>query len=161
MRNRLLSALVAGVLLALLWAGMRPHRPVPVVAAPGSFSGAVHGACYASLPVQCRIHVAGWQPISVNPGEKLLGIQLRANDEALYNLRTDATNPPASNYTPSLVALDFGARCGMTYTLTLLAEDTGSGGLAVVGETNPFTCPLPAPPTATPIPKLYLPSLRR
>ena len=77
MRNRLLSALVAGVLLALLWAGMRPHRPVPVVAAPGSFSGAVHGACYASLPVQCRIHVAGWQPISVNPGEKLLGIQLR------------------------------------------------------------------------------------
>jgi len=158
---RLLLALVAGVVLALLWAGVQPHRPALVVAAPGSFSGAVHGACYASRPAQCRIHVAGWQPIAVNPGEKLLGIQLRANDEALYNLRTDATNPPASNYTPSLVALDFGARCGMTYTLTLLAEDTGSGGLAVVGETNPFTCPLLAPPTATPIPKLYLPSLRR
>ena len=153
MRRVLTPVLLIGILALLLWGNARPHQRAPaVIAAPNVFTGPVNGGCYAQTPSQCRIHVDNWQPIPVSPGQKLLGFQLRANGQPLYNFRTDVSNPPASNYQTSLVAQDYAIQCGSTYSLTLLVEDTGSGGLQLVGNTNDFTCPLLETPTTTPTP---------
>lgn len=120
------------------------------MAAPNAFTGPVHGGCYAQTASQCRIHIDAWSPISVTVGEALLGFQLQANGQPLYDFRTDASNPPVSTYTTSRVAQDYAVQCGGTYSLTLLVEDSGGGGLQVAGHTNAFSCPLLETPTPTP-----------
>lgn len=155
---------VAGVavmaILAAVFAWGRPARPSPavVLAAPNAFSGPVQGGCYLDTPVQCRIHIDSFQPVVTDQGTKLVGVQLAALREesaafvTLYDFRTDVSNPPSGSYTLSRVRQDYAADCGVTYVLALLVRDTGDLNFEQVGQTNAFTCPAAATPTATPSP---------
>lgn len=159
MRKRLLLVLILGGLAALLL--LLPGQRAPRTAlALSQFEGPVNGGCYAQLPSRCTIHIDAWQPIPISTGQTLLGFQLQANGLPLYNFRTDVSNPPVGAYLPSLVKLDYGVVCGGTYTLTLLAEESGSRGLKTAGSTNSFTCPLLETPTPTPD-LLFLPNVQR
>ena len=159
MRKTMPAALILGALTALLLLILpeQPTAPRPALAL-SEFTGPVNGGCYAQLDTRCTIRVDAWQPIAVTAGQKLKGFQLQANGLPLYNFRTDVSNPPAGAYLPSPVKIDFGVRCGATYSLTLLAEETGGGGLTPVGSTGAFTCPLLATPTPKP---LFLPNVQR
>jgi len=165
MRARLFVMLAVTALLTLILVDARPNQSA-VLAAGNVFSGPVNGGCYAQTGSVCRIHVDRWAPITFASGERLLGFRLLASGKTLYDFRTDVSNPPSSPYLPSLVRRDFAAQCGVEYTLTLLVEDTGSGGLVTTGGTNAFSCPLLETPTPTLAPtvtpnSVYLPSLRR
>ena len=62
----------------------------------------------------------------------------------LYNFRTDVSNPlPTSGttYSPSLVMQDFAAACGQTYTVNLLARDTGDAGFLNACQAEDIICP--------------------
>lgn len=122
---------------------VRQRAPAAVVlAAPNVFSGPVEGGCYQATRTTCSVHIDSWQPIAIGGGQRLRAVQLQANGLVVYDFRTDVSNPPAgSSYRPSAVRQDFAARCGQSYVLTLLAQDTGDAGLVVVGQTNAFTCP--------------------
>lgn len=150
----LLLFLAVMIAVAVLW---RP-RPSPVVAAPNVFSGPVNGGCYRQTTSTCAIHVDNWQPIVPDTGRTLVGFQLAAQangaaaDTILYDFRTDLSNPPA-RYTPSLVKLDFAARCNTTYHLSLSARDSGDLAFEEVGRTNAFQCP------AALMSRTYLPSV--
>ncbi len=139
--------------LALLFIPPRAQPVGPVaVNAIEAFSGPVNGGCYAIAATQCSIHVASWQPIPIAPGKQLQAVRLEANGRPLYDFRTDVSNPPNAPYSLSLVAQDFGATCGVTYTLTLLAQEKGDPGYTTIGSTNAFACPLLATPTPTATP---------
>ena len=137
-----------------LWWARVPPAP-GVLAAPNAFSGPVNGGCYLETPVECRIHIDGWQPIVTDPGQKLVGFQLSAlrQDQAamtlLHDFRTDVSNPPGGAYPPSLVRQDYAAECGTTYVLMMSVKDSGDLGFEQVGQTTAFTCPAAATPTAT------------
>lgn len=145
------AARVGVLLLALAlltaWGVARRPPAQEALAAPNVFSGPINGGCYLETPTSCRIHVDNWQPIVPDTGRALLGFQLVAQADGagtgavLYDFRTDVSNPPSGSYLPSLVKQDFAARCGVTYHLTLRAQDTGDLSLEEVGRTTPFRCP--------------------
>lgn len=148
--------------LALLF-GLSLRRPsVPeVLASPNVFAGPVGGGCYLATANACRITIDSVQPITTNPGKRLLGFRLdalrkgSATWKPLYDFRTDISNPPTGSYVPSLVGRSFAARCNQTYTLALLAQETGDTTYVESGGTKRFTCPAPLPtptPTSTPTP---------
>lgn len=160
MRFRLVVVLVAGALLVTLLLVAPVPQQATVLSAAAAFTGPVNGGCYAQQVSLCKIHVDLWQPIQISSGQQLVGLQLRANDLPIYDFRTDVSNPPMGSYRPSLVAKDFAVTCGESYTLTLFAEETGGGGMAPLGSTNQFTCPLLVAPTSTPA-KVFLPTVRK
>lgn len=154
-----LVALVAVGLFAIsgLWWTRVPPAP-GVLAAPNAFSGPVNGGCYLETPVECRIHIDGWQPIVTDQGQRLVGFQLSAQRlghagiTLLHDFRTDVSNPPAGAYYPSQVRQDYAAACGTTYVLMLSVKDTSDLSFEQVGQTTTFTCPMGAMSTATPTP---------
>jgi hypothetical protein len=134
-----LLALLGALVMLVAW---QPPAPAVVLAAPNVFSGPVNGGCYLATATTCRLHVDSWQPLAIAPGARLLAFQLQANGQLLYDFHTDVSNPPAGSYLPSLVKKDFAARCGESYVLSVLAQDTGDVAPVAVGQTNTFTCPV-------------------
>jgi hypothetical protein len=122
-------------------------------AAPDIFASPIHGGCYIAGPSDCRIHVEPFT-ITIVTGTKLAQFQLVATQigtgtqTRIYDFRPDQSNPvPASGttYTPSLVAQDFAATCGRSYTISLQGKDTGDASLFNLGVTGQFTCPASMP----------------
>ena len=106
------------------------------------FASPLNAGCYIIAPNQCRIHI---EPVTVNvaSGKHLKGVKLKLNDVTIYDFGTDLDNPPpsgGSTYTPSPVALDFGAVCGTTYRVSVEGMDSGDGNFLVMGNAS-FTCP--------------------
>jgi hypothetical protein len=145
-RVLILAVLVVGAM-ATLWLTWK--RPPPAQAEPAIYASPVHAGCYLVKNDRCKIHV---EPFAINlaSGQKLVRFQLvttRAGTGAqtvIYDFRPDQSNPvptSGSTFTPTLVAKDFAATCGLSYTLSLQGMDTGDAGLLYLGTTHPFTCP--------------------
>jgi hypothetical protein len=124
-------------------------QPPSVQAEPQIFASPVHAGCYLEKIDRCKIHV---EPFTINleTGEKLVRFTLLATRASsgtqtmIYDFRPDQSNPvPPSGdtYTPSLVAKDFAAYCGETYTVNLEGQDTGDANPYNLGTTGQFTCP--------------------
>jgi hypothetical protein len=115
-------------------------------AAPEVFSSPINGGCYITAPNECKLHV---DPFTVNindgAGAKLVEFILHANGQPIYHFRTDVSNPPAADYTPSLVAMDFAATCGETYYMNILGRDSLDANLLNMGQTAEFICPAAVP----------------
>lgn len=158
---RVVLLLLAVVVLSTAFVLSRP-RPAPILAAPNIFSGPVNGGCYLQTVTTCAIHVDSWQPVVTDAGRALVGFQLAAQAQGasgsavLYDFRTDVSNPPIGSYLPSLVKQDFAAQCGVSYHLTLRAQDSGDLSFEETGHTEVFACP--AAPIA---PRVYLPAALR
>lgn len=163
MRSLRFAVRLGLLLLALitLAAHGSPRRATPVLAAPNVFTGPVSGGCYLATPTSCHIHVDDWQPITSDPGQRLVGFRLVAQaagalgPATLYDFRTDVSNPPSGAYRPSLVRQEFAARCDVVYQLSLQAQDTGDPSFEALGRTNEFRCPMAATL------QNYLPFIRR
>lgn len=142
---RLHPALIA-LVVALVGVGfLRASMPL-VVAAPEGFASPINGGCYIAAENSCKIHI---DPFVINindgAGAKLEQFTLYANGQPIYDFRTDVSNPPTADYSPSLVALDFAARCGITYTVNMVAKDTTDANPLNYGQTQPFACPSTVP----------------
>jgi hypothetical protein len=115
-------------------------------AAATGFASPINGGCYIAAPSQCRLHV---DPFTINindgAGARLMQFTLYANGNPIYAFTTDVSNPPNYDYTPSPVALDFAARCGETYVMNLVAQDTTDANPLNYGQTGSFTCPAMVP----------------
>ncbi len=62
----------------------------------------------------------------------------------VYDFKPDISNPApfaSSTYAPSPVAKDFGARCGVSYSLQLQGKDSLDTSIFGLGGTGKFTCP--------------------
>jgi hypothetical protein len=145
-RKRTFS-LAVGLAALVLVVGMA--RPPAAQAETNIFASPVHAGCYLARRDRCKIHV---EPFTINlaPGQKLVKFQLIAiqggtgKQTPIYDFRPDVSNPvPASgsSYTPSLVAKDFAATCGNSYTVSLTGQDTSSASVFNLGATAQFTCP--------------------
>jgi hypothetical protein len=154
---RLALLILALATLVALAVALRRPQPPALLAAPNVFSGPVNGGCYRQVTT-CAIHVDSWQPLVTDNGQPLLGFQLAAraagapSSVTLYDFRTDVSNPPIGSYLPSLVRKGFPAQCGVTYELTLSAQDGSDPSFEEIGRTGQFTCPAPLftpTPTAT------------
>jgi hypothetical protein len=140
-----LLAVLGGIL--ILVGGLR--QPATASAAPSIYASPIEAGCYLAKHDLCKIHVDPFT-IDIASGQKLVQFSLVTLQSGtgilttIYDFRTDLSNPPpylGSTYSPSLVAKDFGATCGQTYTLVLEGQDTGDSGLLTLGNTTPFTCP--------------------
>jgi hypothetical protein len=132
------------VFLALYSLGSKPQFPTsPGVAeaAPAIFSSPINAACIRVSPTVCKLHVDPFM-IQIAPGNQLAAFQLKANNSLLYDFRTDVSNPPSGDYTPSSVKLDFAASCGTTYTINLLARDSGDTDFLNAGQVEEISCPV-------------------
>jgi hypothetical protein len=148
-------------LLVLL--GLNETSPVQaslaiVPAVPQVFASPINAACVLVTPNLCRLHVDPFT-IQVATGQHLVAFQLQANNHLLYDFRTDVSNPPGT-YSPSGVKLDFAASCGQTYTVNLLARDSGDTSFLNAGLAQGIACPqtLQGSSGSNPI---YLPIIRR
>ena len=124
----------------------------PVKAEPDIYASPVHAGCYIAAPSDCRIHVEPFT-INVTSGAKLEYFQLLAarsgyGISVIYDFRPDLSNPlPYSGtvVTPSLVAQDYAAVCGATYSIYLQGKDTLDPTPYNLGSTAEFTCPTNVP----------------
>ena len=140
----LLTVLCTGLILS---GGL--SQPPAAVAAPAIFASPIQAGCYLAKHDLCKIHVDPFT-IDIAPGQKLVFFQLVAiqggtgQQTMIYDFRPDVSNPvpfTGSSFTPSLVAKDFAATCGQTYSLDLQGQDSGDSGPFNLGLTNQFTCP--------------------
>lgn len=132
-----------GVLGVLIAAALIPlGRPQPTRAAPELtvYASPIQAGCYLATRSTCKIRV---DPFTIykSTGVGLVGFQLRANGNLIYDFKTDVSNPPAGNYTPSKVKLDFAATCGKTYTINLVARDTDNRDYLNLGQAENVVCP--------------------
>ena len=156
--SAIFRAAIAGLVILLLGLGQAsPASAVPLV-----YASSVQAGCYLARQGRCKIHVDPFT-IEVAAGAKLVRFQLvtiRSRDNAqttVYDFSTDVSNPvpfSGANYTPSLVAKDFGASCGESYMVSLQGKDSSDSNMYNLGQTSAFTCP-----TATFT--LNLPEVRR
>jgi hypothetical protein len=137
MRARLLLILV---MLGLYSSGA-VRQPEAAEATPAVFSSPINAACVKVTATVCKLHVDPFT-IQIAPGNRLSAFQLRANNSLLYDFRTDVSNPPIGSYSPSLVKLDFAAACGATYTVNLLARDSGDANFLNAGQVEGIVCPV-------------------
>jgi hypothetical protein len=137
----LLMALVAG---AWRMAVVRQVDAAPE--APAIYASPINGGCYIAAPDVCKIHI---DPFTINikdeVGARLEQFTLYANGNPIYDFRTDVSNPPAADYSPSLVMDDFAAECGKTYIVNMVAKDTSDTNPLNAGQTTQFTCPAIVP----------------
>jgi hypothetical protein len=119
----------------------RAAETPPAPAAPDVFASPINAGCVHVTPSTCRLHVDPFT-IAVASGQHLVAFQLRANGALLYDFRTDVSNPPTGNYTPTLPKKDFAARCGSTYTVNLQARDLGDAGFLNTGQAQNIVCPV-------------------
>lgn len=137
-----LLALAAGALTRQAISRAAPGAPQ----APAGFASPINGGCYITAPNVCKIHV---DPFTINindgAGAKLEFFTLYANGKPIYDFRTDISNPPGVDYSPSLVMQDFAAKCGETYYLNMIAKDSSDSSPLNYGQTTQFTCPAEVP----------------
>lgn len=114
--------------------------------APAGFASPINGGCYIADDNTCKIHI---DPFTINindgAGAKLEFFTLYANGKPIYDFRTDVSNPPGVDYSPSPVMLDFAAECGVTYYLNMIAKDSTDQNPLNYGQTTEFTCPAEVP----------------
>lgn len=138
----LLLAVVAG--LVARFAALDEASAAPAV--PAGFASPINGGCYIAAPTVCKIHI---DPFTINinegGGARLQQFTLYANGSPIYDFRTDISNPPSADYSPSLVMEDFAAQCGQTYYVNMIAKDTTDANPLNYGQTAQFTCPATAP----------------
>lgn len=138
----LLLAVVAG--LVARFAALDEASAAPAV--PAGFASPINGGCYIAAPNVCKIHI---DPFTINinegGGARLQQFTLYANGSPIYDFRTDISNPPSADYSPSLVMEDFAAQCGQTYYVNMIAKDTTDANPLNYGQTAQFTCPATAP----------------
>jgi hypothetical protein len=121
-------------------------------AATQIYASPIQAGCYIAAPNDCRLHVEPFT-ISLGTGTKLVYFQLSAqvsgaSPTVIYDFRPDLSNPvpfTGSEYSPSLVAQDFAAACGKTYSVSLQGRDTGDPSSYILGSTGQFTCPSGVP----------------
>lgn len=115
----------AAVLLAFTLLSLGQNAPA--TASPNLFASSLGAGCYQAKINRCKIHVDPFT-IHTTPAKKLSGFQLTATSSSgveslIYDFRTSQSNPvphgAEANYTPSLVAKDFGVSCGESYSLSL------------------------------------------
>lgn len=111
----------------------------------------IHGGCYLVTPSTCKIKV---DPFTIITNANLFNFKLQANGQTIYDFSTDSSNPPLGDYTPSQVKQDFAARCGATYTLNLIANDSSSPAFYNLGSTRLIQCP-------EGVFKVYMPTIQR
>jgi hypothetical protein len=146
MRRRLLVGLV--IMAAALAVGGALHwsETGQALAEPQGFASPINGGCYIAAPNVCKIHI---DPFTINindgAGARLELFQLYANGSLIYDFRPDVSNPPAVDYSPSLVMQDFAARCGATYYVNMIAKDSTDANPLNYGQTAQFTCPAGVP----------------
>jgi hypothetical protein len=130
------------IVLGLLCLEVQP-RPANagLPAMPDVFASPINAGCVQVAPSACKLHVDPFT-IQVSSGQRLAAFQLQANGQLLYDYRTDVSNPPLGNFTPSPVRLDFAATCGHTYTVNLLARDTGDSSFLNAGQAEDIACPV-------------------
>jgi hypothetical protein len=106
------------------------------------FGSPINGGCYIAAANDCRVHT---DPILINvaSGESLEKFTLSVGGAVVYDWRSDVSNPPVGDFTPTIPAQDLGARCGETYTLSIQGRDSGDPPDTVynLGVTTAFTCP--------------------
>ena len=149
MNRRVITAIVVLLLVVVVQASLRRGDLSQATAAPASpagFASPINGGCYIAAPDVCKIHI---DPFTINindaAGAKLEKFTLFANGEPIYDFRTDISNPPNVDYSPSLVMEDFAARCGTSYVVNLVAKDTSDANPLNYGQTTEFTCPTSVP----------------
>lgn len=146
MKRRLVSLIVALAIVLIASAGSGLLYRKDADAAPAGFASPINVGCYIAAPNQCRIHV---DPFTINindgAGARLQQFTLYANGSPIYDFRTDVSNPPGLDYSPSLVAQDFAATCGTTYIVNMVAKDTTDANPLNYGQTTAFTCPTTVP----------------
>jgi hypothetical protein len=144
-KSAIFRAAMAGLVILLLSLG----QASPASAVPLIYASSVQAGCYLARPNRCKIHVDPFT-IQIAAGAKLVHFQLitiRSQggvQKLVYDFSTDSSNPvPFSgvNYTPSLVAKDFGVSCGETYSLSLQGKDSSNANTFNLGTTSAFVCP--------------------
>jgi len=151
MKRRMVIVLIVVLLLPAVAAGLRGLDLQRVTAAPDSlaapnspagFASPINGGCYIAAPDVCKIHI---DPFTINindgGGAHLEKFTLYANGSPIYDFRTDVSNPPNVDYSPSLVMQDFAAQCGETYYVNMVAKDSTDANPLNYGQTKEFTCP--------------------
>jgi hypothetical protein len=136
----LLTCLSLLVLNAILFRPAVPGAEAAPVTEQQVFSSPINAACVQVAPSECKLHFDPFT-IQISPGATLEAFQLQANDKILYDFRTDLSNPPMGSYSPSLVKLGYAATCGKTYTVNLLARDSGDPGFLNIGQAENIVCP--------------------
>ena len=113
---------------------------------PAGFASPINGGCYIADDNTCKIHI---DPFVINindgAGAKLEQFTLYANGSPIYDFRTDVSNPPGVDYSPSMVMQDFAAECGVTYYVNMIAKDSTDANPLNYGQTTEFTCPSRVP----------------
>ena len=139
----LIGVLVMAAMLAAFDAKTAPQAR----AEPEIYASPVHAGCYLEHIDRCKIHVEPFT-IAVTDGERLVQFRLVAMrgrvSTTIYDFRPDLSNPlplSGSTLTPTLVAKDFAAQCGETYSISLQGQDTGDDFMYNLGMTAEFTCP--------------------
>ena len=147
MTRKPLLMLIGVVVLSAMLAVLDTTTVPQARAEPEIYASPVHAGCYLERIDRCKIHVEPFT-ITVTTGEKLVQFRLVAMrgrvTTTIYDFRPDLSNPlPLSGdtITPTLVAQDFAAHCGETYSISLQGQDTGDTGLYNLGTTAEFTCP--------------------
>jgi len=151
MRSKILISLLAVFLCLGLTASFLIVRK-EARAEPDIFASPINAGCYIAGPNDCRFHV---EPFTINLATSSKIVQFRivafptsGSSQIIYDFRPDSSNPPppsGSTYTPSLVAQDFAATCGKSYTLSLQGIDSSNPTLFNLGTTAQFTCPSAVP----------------
>lgn len=126
------------IISSLLWF----TQPQATQAAPELtvYASPIQAGCYLATRSTCKIRV---EPFTINKssGIGLVGFQLRANGSLIYDFKTDVSNPPLGNYSPSVVKMDFTATCGKTYTVNLVGRDTDNPTYLNLGQDENVVCP--------------------
>lgn len=117
-------------------------EPQATSAAPENvvYASPIHASCYLATRSTCKIQIDPFT-IQKSTGPALLGFQVLANGTLLYDFKTDVSNPPILNYTPSRVKQDFAATCGTTYDIFLIAKDASDPNYYVLGGIQDVVCP--------------------
>lgn len=146
MKRRIAIVLALLVGLIALAGLLRWSEARQALAEPQVFASPINGGCYIAAPNVCKIHI---DPFTINindgAGARLVLFQLLANGNVIYDFRTDVSNPPGVDYSPSLVMQDFAAECGQEYTVNMVARDTLDTNVLNTGQTAAFTCPAGVP----------------
>lgn len=148
--NRRIFAIVFILALVLLAGAVFRSAPQQEAVAapdnPAGFASPINGGCYIAAANVCKIHI---DPFVINindgAGARLERFTLYANGSPIYDFRTDVSNPPGVDYSPSLVMQDFAAECGELYVVNMVAKDTSDANPLNYGQTTEFVCPASVP----------------
>lgn len=121
-------------------------KPTTAQSLDTAYASPINGGCYIAGPNQCKIHI---DPFTINIenafGKHLVQFTMYANGSPIYDFRTDVSNPPIYDYSPSPVALDFAANCGESYYLNFTVKTYDYPNPLNAGQTAEFTCPSNVP----------------